>query len=504
MANYAALISSLSISGSRLSDGEPNASGTVWFFEPGGNTPVNVYTDAEASAIVTQPVTLTDGGKLNTTDFPDGIFATQPVRILIQDSDGSDVSDLIYIPATAGNVGVSNDGFTDSTLDEVLTDAFTSVGGTDWKYKESAGATARTIKAKFSEIWISVKDFGAVGDGVAIDTTAIQAAVSRVKALGGGVVYFPPGTYLIDQAITLTSGSGVKFLGCGIATTVVKSSHATANAFTVTSSTDIVFEGMTVSHSSTSTGSAFSMTSVTDLTIVRCKTLHTTVPTNGYRYGLNAASCSYVSLYDNQFGANSGDVADRVLLLTDTPRIAIVNGQYTAPSGTYGSELTGSTARFTAAGPTLVQAVRFAAALTGTWFTFVGCVMAQISVATATDPRVRTLNCDQDGTTVNVTSGSTVTPDRTAGPELRIRGTTTGAAYIIAAPTPPPPAGYRDVVFVIHFYNNTGGAVTGWTMNAAYHLTAAISTVDTEHTMLTLRWDADSSVWREAARAVTT
>ncbi len=42
----------------------------------------------------------------------------------------------------------------------------------------------------------SVRAFGAVGDGVHLDTRAIRAAVKAAAAAGGGVVVFPPGTYL--------------------------------------------------------------------------------------------------------------------------------------------------------------------------------------------------------------------------------------------------------------------------------------------------------------------
>lgn len=43
---------------------------------------------------------------------------------------------------------------------------------------------------------ISVKDFGAVGDGKTLDTKSINDAIDAVAKKGGGTVYFPAGTYL--------------------------------------------------------------------------------------------------------------------------------------------------------------------------------------------------------------------------------------------------------------------------------------------------------------------
>lgn len=55
--------------------------------------------------------------------------------------------------------------------------------------------------------WINVKDYGAVGDGVADDTAALQAAIG-VAAASSGVVYFPVGKYNFTHLdVRTTNGS---------------------------------------------------------------------------------------------------------------------------------------------------------------------------------------------------------------------------------------------------------------------------------------------------------
>ena len=64
-----------------------------------------------------------------------------------------------------------------------------------------AGAVATTVQAKLRQT-VSVMDFGATGDGTTDDTTAIQNAFI---AGAGGAIYFPSGTYIINQLSSATS-----------------------------------------------------------------------------------------------------------------------------------------------------------------------------------------------------------------------------------------------------------------------------------------------------------
>lgn len=61
------------------------------------------------------------------------------------------------------------------------------------------------------ESWVSVNEFGAVGDGVNDDTDAIQKAVSSGKSQ----IYFEPGKYLVDGPITVPETvTEINFMFC--------------------------------------------------------------------------------------------------------------------------------------------------------------------------------------------------------------------------------------------------------------------------------------------------
>jgi len=70
----------------------------------------------------------------------------------------------------------------------------------------------------------NVIGYGAKGDGVRDDTIAIQKAVNAAGANGGGVVFFPPGIYLVSSTITI-SQQYVKLKGSGRYTTIIQRSN---------------------------------------------------------------------------------------------------------------------------------------------------------------------------------------------------------------------------------------------------------------------------------------
>lgn len=134
------------------------------------------------------------------------------------------------------------------------------------KYDEgSAGAVNRPFNLKLAES-ISVKDFGATGDGSTNDLAAIQAAINSISATGGSV-YFPKGTYFIDGPSTDSSGiivssSNIKLYGDG-ASSVLKQSDTSKFVLVLNGTTgqlsnieicDLYFNGPTLRATYTSTG----------------------------------------------------------------------------------------------------------------------------------------------------------------------------------------------------------------------------------------------------------
>jgi hypothetical protein len=93
---------------------------------------------------------------------------------------------------------------------EVVTFSIASLGTVDSSnvsYNQGgAGAVNTSVQAKLQES-VSVKDFGATGDGVTDDTAAIQAAITYLDTLGGGTIHVPRGEYIISSTLDFRTAS---------------------------------------------------------------------------------------------------------------------------------------------------------------------------------------------------------------------------------------------------------------------------------------------------------
>jgi hypothetical protein len=100
-------------------------------------------------------------------------------------------------------------------------------------------------------------DYGAAGDGVADDTTAIQAAISALPTTGG-TLYFPPGDYLFSSTLSFDGKRSVRLLGAnGLsngaqATTRFVYSGAGTRAISARSTAGFTLDGIQVTYSNAS------------------------------------------------------------------------------------------------------------------------------------------------------------------------------------------------------------------------------------------------------------
>lgn len=74
-----------------------------------------------------------------------------------------------------------------------------------------AGQSVFEQVADLKALTFNPMDWGAKGDGVHDDTTAIQLAINACVAAGAGMVYLPPGNYVTGQPLTF-KGNNIAFV----------------------------------------------------------------------------------------------------------------------------------------------------------------------------------------------------------------------------------------------------------------------------------------------------
>lgn len=180
-------------------DGQPLENGYIWIgaanLDPQVN-PINVYWDAALTLPAAQPIRTLGGYPVN-NGTPARIYVNSDYSIRVMNKNGS----VVYNApgATERYSGVIVTGLDASSID------FLQAG---------TGAVPETVQTKLRRT-VDVKDFGATGDGVTDDTTAIQSAIDSLAATGG-VVHFPPGEYRVARSVGVNDRWGLKVINSNI------------------------------------------------------------------------------------------------------------------------------------------------------------------------------------------------------------------------------------------------------------------------------------------------
>lgn len=166
-------------------NGNPLAGGKLYTYAAGTTTPLVTYTNSGGVTANTNPIILDSRGEANiwlgSAAYKFKLTTSTDVELWTVDDVSADNYDVLQDLAASG--GSALVGFIQS----------------------GSGAASRTVQAKLRDV-VNVKDFGAVGDNVADDTAAIQAAIDACSSTvqqGAKAIYLPAGEYRITSALSI-------------------------------------------------------------------------------------------------------------------------------------------------------------------------------------------------------------------------------------------------------------------------------------------------------------
>jgi hypothetical protein len=169
-------------------DGQPLEDGFVWIgqtnLDPQVN-PINVFWDAALTIPAGQPIR-TLGGYPSNSGTPARLYVNSDYSIRVMNKNGS----VVYSSPTA----------TERYSDVVIS----GINASQVVYDPPFTGAAQTDQEEVNSRTVSVKDFGAVGDGVVDDTAAIQAAMTYAFSIGAELTGVESETYLCgDLSFTI-------------------------------------------------------------------------------------------------------------------------------------------------------------------------------------------------------------------------------------------------------------------------------------------------------------
>lgn len=212
------------------------------------------------------------------------VYVSAYVDVVIRNSAGT-ILRTVTVGNGSNNVEVRSDSFTGTdydgspanqanqpvTLTEVLDRWNDSAGTTNFQVDIDGVATnLDSAFATFGAVsFINVKSpaYGAVGDGVTDDTTAI---VTAMAAANGAIILFPPGTYLVSSSLNITDANS-HWMGAGFGASIINRTGADDEIVTISDSTagsTKIFEG--IGFTATSTNQSLELNLAPNVVIKNC------------------------------------------------------------------------------------------------------------------------------------------------------------------------------------------------------------------------------------------
>ena len=198
------------------SNGTPLVGGFVYTYVAGTSTPQATYTTALGNIAHSNPIQLDAAGRV-----PGGeiwLVSAQNYKFVVKTSTN------VLIGTYDNITGIDGTGIATNAANVEYDPPFTGAVTNNY-----------TVQDKLEQ-YVSVKDFGAKGDGVTDDGAAINACFA---ASGVGSVYFPLGVYKTSVQIT-NNGKSAKGDGWGVSK--IQASAAIASVFKFSGQNQVVEE----------------------------------------------------------------------------------------------------------------------------------------------------------------------------------------------------------------------------------------------------------------------
>jgi hypothetical protein len=308
--------------------------GVAELFKRGTGTDANIFADYQGKISIANPVNLDANGGAT-------VYVNEEVDVLVKGANGTSVREWTEM-GSANNVEYIGHSFTGTsyddgskgtgqptTLQQILDLWLGSAGEPD--FNVLFGGVSTTIQgalAGFSGIFFNVKNpaYGAKGDGLTDDTTAITAAMAAASVVQG-MVFFPPGTYRVVSTLSVPANVS---MACTAGATLTID-HATQELLKfdidTTGAPQLVY-GFTLTASQSNSGDVVFVTSQAQVILVNC----VIGSANAHGFGLHMDASGTSTVWASKCTFNSTGALQAISQADSTGKRLFVDGCFFSQS----------------------------------------------------------------------------------------------------------------------------------------------------------------------------